>query len=215
MNRVVREQVAGSLYQALCGLIGDNETANNVYKKYPTVKLLEQTNIPELCGVKGIGPIYAKRIKSAISIAKHYQIGQKDSKPIHSPEDSYDSFMPLLEHKQKECIMVMSLNTRNHVISIDQIYEGSLNATSIRIGELFIPAIKCGAAAVIMAHNHPSGDPAPSPDDITITKAVIKAGKLLDIQVLDHLVLGANRFISLNRKGLGFNHGEMKREGWE
>ena len=96
------------------------------------------------------------------------------------------------------------LNTRNRVIKIEMIYRGSLNSSQVRVGELFKDAIRRNAAAVIVVHNHPSGDPTPSPDDVAITRAMVEAGRLLDIQVLDHLVIGSGRFVSLKERGLGF-----------
>ena len=96
------------------------------------------------------------------------------------------------------------LNTRNHVQKIESVYRGSLNTSQVRVGEVFKAAIRVNAAAIIVVHNHPSGDPTPSPDDLAITRAIVEAGKLLDVQVLDHLVIGQGRFISLKERGLGF-----------
>ncbi|GAB4566170.1 MAG: hypothetical protein Kow0047_17360 [Anaerolineae bacterium] len=99
---------------------------------------------------------------------------------------------------------VILLDTRNRVMGIETIYRGSLNAAVVRIGELFKPAIRANSAALIMAHNHPSGDPSPSPEDIRLTRDAVAAGRLLSIDVLDHLVLGHGRFISMKERGLGF-----------
>lgn len=98
----------------------------------------------------------------------------------------------------------MQLNTRNHYMSTDTVYRGSLNSSQVRVGELFKGAVRRNAATIIVAHNHPSGDPTPSPDDIAVTRAIIEAGKLLDIEVLDHLVIGGGKFVSLKQRGLGF-----------
>jgi len=94
---------------------------------------------------------------------------------------------------------------RNRVIDIVEIYHGSLNSAQVRVGELFKPAIQRMSAAIILVHNHPSGDPTPSPDDVAVTRAVVQAGKLLDIDTLDHLVIGRGRFVSLKERGLGFD----------
>ncbi|MCK4489060.1 MAG: hypothetical protein KAU23_02310, partial [Anaerolineales bacterium] len=140
--------------------------------------------------------------------------GQKLANPtynepvvIHSPEDAADLVQYEMSALTQEELRVIILNTRNHVIKIVTLYKGSLNSSQIRVGEIFRPAIRLNAAAIIVAHNHPSSDPSPSPDDICITRAIIKAGKLLDIQTLDHLIIGGNRFVSLNRRGLGFDEG--------
>ena len=99
---------------------------------------------------------------------------------------------------------VILLDTRNRVIDIASVYRGSLNSSQVRVGELFKTAIRRNCAALIVVHNHPSGDPAPSPDDIAITRALVQAGKLLDVEVLDHLVIGRGRYVSLKERGLGF-----------
>lgn len=124
---------------------------------------------------------------------------------IHSPEDSADLVTCEMQSLIQEELWVMLLTTRNQVIKIEKIYKGSLNSSQVRVGELFRAAIVESAAALIVVHNHPSGDPSPSPDDVAITKEIIKAGKLLDIQVLDHLIIGQGKFVSLNRRGLGFS----------
>ena len=105
----------------------------------------------------------------------------------------------------QEQLRLILLDTRNQVLRTPTLYVGSLNTTVIRVGELFRAAIRENAAAFIVAHNHPSGDPAPSPEDIAITRQIVQAGKLLDVEVLDHIVIGHNRFVSLKQRGLGFD----------
>lgn len=128
----------------------------------------------------------------------------KDKPRIQSPEDAGVLLGDMAQHEQ-EHLDVLLLNTRNEVIHRFNIYKGSLNSSSIRITELFREAVKKNAAAIIVAHNHPSGDPTPSPEDVGVTREIVKAGKLLDIDVLDHLIIGHGRFISLKGKGLGFD----------
>src|SRR5579871_7046008 len=96
------------------------------------------------------------------------------------------------------------LFTKNHVVDSLVVYKGSLNSSVVRIGELFREAVKQNCAAIVVVHNHPSGDPTPSPEDIAITRDAVQAGKLLEIEVLDHLVIGQQRFVSLKERGLGF-----------
>jgi DNA repair protein RadC len=105
---------------------------------------------------------------------------------------------------KQEHLRVLLLDTRNQLIRITEVYQGSLHTSLIRIGEIFRDAVRENAASVIVAHNHPSGDPSPSPEDVAVTRAMIDAGRLLDIEVLDHLVIGTGRFVSLKSKGLGF-----------
>jgi DNA repair protein RadC len=97
------------------------------------------------------------------------------------------------------------LDTRNKLIKIVEIYRGSLNSSFIRIGEIFRDAIRTNAASLIVVHNHPSGDPTPSPEDVAVTREIVAAGKLLDLEVLDHIIIGNNNFLSLKSKSLGFD----------
>ncbi len=188
-------EIAGELYQSCKG----------------NLRKLGKDSIPE--DIEGIGKVTSARILAAI------QLGQKLTNPpnnesvaIHSPEDAADLVQYEMSALTQEELRVIVLNTRNHVIKVKTIYRGSLNSSLVRIGEIFKPAIKYNGAAIIVVHNHPSSDPSPSPQDVSLTRELIKAGKLLDTQVLDHLIIGGNAFISLNRRGLGFNHLEEKEE---
>jgi DNA repair protein RadC len=105
---------------------------------------------------------------------------------------------------EQEEVRTVLLDTRNRVLGTPMIYRGSLNATSMRVGEMFREAIRTNSASVIVAHTHPSGDPTPSAEDVQVTRALVQAGKLLDIDVLDHLVISHNRYVSLKERGLGF-----------
>ena len=106
----------------------------------------------------------------------------------------------------QEYLYVILLDTRNRLIGQPrEVYHGSLNTSLIRVGEVFREAIKANAAGMIVVHNHPSGDPSPSPEDVAVTRTLVEAGKLLDIDLLDHLVIGRHRFVSLKERGLGFS----------
>ena len=124
---------------------------------------------------------------------------------IHSPKDAYNilkCFMSLLDHEE---LWVVNMDTRNRIMSMIALYKGSVNSSQVRVGEVFNQAILDKSPAIIVAHNHPSGDPSPSPDDVAVTRAIIHAGKLLDIDVIDHLVLGRDHYVSLKERGLGFD----------
>jgi DNA repair protein RadC len=124
---------------------------------------------------------------------------------IHSPSDAaiiLTCFIGNLDHEE---LWVVDLDTRNRVMQLVALYKGSINSSQVRVAEVFRQAIVDNAPAIIVAHNHPSGDPSPSPDDVAVTRAIVQAGKLLDIDVLDHLVIAKSGFISLKERGLGFS----------
>ena len=125
---------------------------------------------------------------------------------IKSPNDAATLLMVEMSHLDQEQMRVVCLNTKNQFQKIHMVYQGSLNAASIRIGEIFKEPLRLNSAAIIVAHNHPSGEPTPSPEDVLVTREIVAAGNLLDCEVLDHLVIGQGRWISMREKGLGFNN---------
>ena len=123
---------------------------------------------------------------------------------VKSPQDCANvlSDMGFLEQEQ---MRVVSMNTKNHILDVATVYQGSVNTTVIRVAELMRPVIALNASACIVAHNHPSGDPTPSPEDVAVTKQIVEGAKILDIDLLDHLVIGRDgRFVSLKERGMGF-----------
>jgi DNA repair protein RadC len=123
---------------------------------------------------------------------------------IHSPQDAFSILQPFLGPLNREEMWVINLDTRNRVMNLVKLYQGSVNMSQVRVAEVFRQAITDNAPSIVVAHNHPSTDPSPSPDDIAVTRAIVQAGKLLDIDVLDHLVVCSERFVSLKERGLGF-----------
>lgn len=123
---------------------------------------------------------------------------------INSPADAAELLKPFIGNLEHEELWVLVLDRRNRVIQLVRLYQGSVSSSQVRVGEVFRQAIIEQASAVIIAHNHPSGDPTPSPDDVAVTRAIVQAGKLLDVDVLDHLVVCADRHVSLKERGLGF-----------
>lgn len=202
--RTIKERVGNSYYEALLAITNHSEVARKIEQRYSNAGALHRAGYRELMEIEGVGEAMSKRILGAIALSTHAIV--QDTKPIvHSPEDAADLVQHEMSLLDQEELRVILLNTRNHVLGIKTIYRGSLNSSQVRVAELFRPAIRENAACIVVIHNHPSGDPAPSPDDISITKSIIEAGKLLDIHVLDHLIIGQGRFISLNRRGLGFS----------
>jgi len=123
---------------------------------------------------------------------------------IHSPQEAAYLFMPKLEALDQEELWIMALTTRNTVLEMSQVYRGSVNQSQVRIAEVIRRNVILNAPALIIAHNHPSGDPTPSPDDVAVTRAIREACRLLDIELLDHLVIGSGRYVSLKERRLGF-----------
>ncbi len=166
---------------------------------------LHRATFDEVCQQKGIGPAKAAQIKAAIELGRRLAASQPQERPqITSPADAAALVQYEMSALEQEELRVFLLDTRNRVLDIRTVYRGSLNSSQVRVGELFRDAIRKNAAAIIVAHNHPSGDPTPSPDDVAVTRAIVEAGKLLDISVLDHLVIGQGRFVSLKERDLGF-----------
>ncbi|MEK7808848.1 MAG: DNA repair protein RadC [Chloroflexota bacterium] len=159
----------------------------------------------DLCKVKGIGPAKAAQLKSAVELGRRLAAATPNERPlITSPADAANLFMYEMRALDQEEVRIALLDVRNRLIGTHTVYRGSLNTSMIRVGEIFREAIKQNAASVIVVHNHPSGDPSPSPDDVAVTRMMCEAGKLLDVSVHDHIIIGQNRFISLKERGLGF-----------
>ncbi len=167
---------------------------------------LHRASYEELCARKGIGPAKAAQLKAAIELGRRMAVPAPEERPtIQSPEDAAGLLLYEMGALEQEHLRVLLLDTRNRLMRTVEVYQGSLNASLVRVGEVLRDAVRSNAAAVIIAHNHPSGDPTPSPEDVALTRAVVEAGDLLDIEVLDHLVIGKGRFVSMKSRGLGFD----------
>lgn len=153
--------------------------------------------------VKGIGEAKAITVLAAIELGRRIAVLEPSQRvTIRTPDDVASMLMPRFRYESREHFLAVLLSTKNHVLKTAVISIGSLNASIVHPRELFREAINSRAAAVILVHNHPSGDPTPSPEDIALTRKLVEAGNLLDIPVLDHLVLGDGKYISLKEKGI-------------
>jgi DNA repair protein RadC len=190
------------------GVAGENvlELASRLLQDYHGITGLHRAPFAQVCQEHGIGQAKAAQIKAALELGHRLRVESPDELPtIHSPGDAADLVMFRMGALEQEELDVILLDVRNHVVHIEPIYRGSVSSSQVRVGEVFKEAVRRNAVSIIVVHNHPSGDPTPSPDDVVITRQIVAAGKLLDIQVLDHLVIGMNRWISLKERGLGFN----------
>lgn len=189
------------------GASGENvvRVAERLLARYQGLPGIAQATIDELCQEKGIGPAKAVEIKAALELGRRLLVAAPHERPqVRAPADAANLLMAEMSLLSQEHLRVVLLDTRNRVLGIPTIYIGSLNAASVRVGEIFREAIRANSAAMIVVHNHPSGDPTPSPDDVQVTRLIVEAGSLLHIDVLDHLVIGRQRFVSLKERGLGF-----------
>lgn len=167
---------------------------------------LQRLTFEELTSIHGFGEAKAAQLKAALEIGRRLLLAQPEQRPqISSPADVAALLMLEMSHLEQEHLRVVLLNTKNHVLKIETVYIGSINSSAVRIGEVFKAALRQNAAALIVVHNHPSGDPTPSPEDVAVTRQLVEAGKLLDVEVLDHLVIGQGRWVSLRERRLGFS----------
>lgn len=167
---------------------------------------LARASTTELTSEHGIGEAKAAQLKAAFELGRRLLVTAPAERPqVRSPADAAQLLMAEMALLEQEHLRLVLLDTKNAVLAIPTVYVGSLNTSMIRVGELFRYALRENCAALIVAHNHPSGDPAPSPEDVIVTRRIVEAGQLLDIEVLDHLIIGHGRFVSLKERGLGFD----------
>ena len=193
-----------STLELLSLVTGDAEAAANLLASNDIADMMKMS-CAEMTKTKGIGRKRSYQILAALELGRRsLTTAPIERTQIRAPADAGDIFMADMQNLTQEELRVMVLDTRNRILAVPTIYKGSLNTTWIRTAEVFKPCISRDGAAIIVAHNHPSGDPSPSSEDISLTKEIINAGKLLDIEVLDHLIIGHQRFISLRERGLAF-----------
>lgn len=166
---------------------------------------LQRADFEELARRRGMGEAKTAQLKAALEIGRRLLLASGEERfQIRSPSDAAQLMQIEMSHLDQEQLRAICLDTKNRVQKIQTVYVGSLNASMVRIGEVFKEAIRLNSASIIVVHNHPSGDPTPSPEDIVVTRQMIEAGRLLDIDVLDHLVIGNGRFVSMRERGLAF-----------
>jgi len=166
---------------------------------------LAKADFSELAGMKGLGPAKASQLQAALELGRRLVVASPTVRPqITSPADAANLLMLEMDVLAQEHLRVILLDTKHFVLGSPTIYQGNAGAAIIRPAEVFKPAIRENATAIIVTHNHPSGDPTPSPEDVQVTQRLVEAGKLLDIAVLDHLIFGQQRYVSLKERGIAF-----------
>ncbi|MFD1038623.1 DNA repair protein RadC [Virgibacillus byunsanensis] len=176
--------------------------SNRLLMHFEGLNLLKDATIEELTAIRGIGTAKGVLVLSAIELGKRMnQYKPNDRYIIRSPEDGAEYIMEEMRNLNQEHFVVLFLNTKNQIIHRQTIFIGSLNASIVHPREVYREAVKRSAASIICAHNHPSGDPTPSQEDIHVTRRLVESGKMIGIELLDHLVIGDRKFVSLKEKG--------------
>jgi DNA repair protein RadC len=189
------------------GVPGENavQVGQRLLQKFGGISGLHRAPFNELCNQHGIAEAKAAQIKAAIELGRRLTLESPEERPvINSPADAAALVQYEMSALEQEHLRVLLLDRRNRVLEVVEIYRGSVNSSQVRVGEIFKEAVRKNASGIVVIHNHPSGDPTPSPDDVAVTRAIVQAGKLLDVDVLDHLVIGQGRWVSLKERGLGF-----------
>jgi DNA repair protein RadC len=181
------------------------DLANRLLVTYGGLVGLSRVSFGELCDVHGLGEAKACQLKAALEMGRRLLVAQPEERlQVRTPADLAPLLMLEMAPLDQEVLRVVLLNTKNQVVRFVDVYRGSLNSSLVRISEVFKEAVRVNAAAIIVSPNHPSGDPTHSPEDARVTEQIVAAGKLLEIEVLDHLVVGERSYVSLREKRLGF-----------
>ncbi len=171
--------------------------------EFGSIKGVATASAEQLARVKGLGEVKAGQIKAAIEFGNRLSLFTEDAKPsIGGPRDVANLLMPDLRYQKKEILKSLLLDTKNRVLAIRTVSIGDLSSSIVHPREVFKDAVVISAAALIVAHNHPSGDPTPSGEDVAVTKRLIGAGEIMGIDLLDHIVIGDGVFVSLKERGL-------------
>ena len=189
------------------GVGGENvlTMAQRILASFGGLGGLARADVSQLAAEHGLGPAKSAQILAALELGRRLMAESPEERwQIRAPSDAANLLMPRLGYEEQEHFVVLFLDTRNRVTDQETLYIGSLNTSLVRIAEVFRGAVRRHCAAIIVAHNHPSGDPTPSPEDVALTRRLVDAGKLLEVDVLDHLVIGNNRYVSLRERSLGF-----------
>ena len=177
------------------------ELASKLLAKYGGLAGLMRAEFSELCNEHGLGVAKAAQLKAALEIGRRMGMLQSEERyQIRSSSDAANLVMQDMMYLDHEQMRIIVLDTKNQVIENIARYQGTVNSSVLRAAEVFRPAVIRNCPGVIVCHNHPSGDPSPSPEDIAVTKQLVEAGIHLDIELIDHIIIGSHRFISLKER---------------
>ncbi len=182
--------------------------ASRLISQFGGLDGLARASFRELSSVHGMGEAKTAQLKAALELGRRLLATSSDARvTIHSPQDVANLLIAEMSFLDQEHFRVLLLNTKNQILGMTEVYKGNVNSAVIRASEVFQEAVRSNCPAIILVHNHPSGDPTPSPEDVQVTRQLIEAGKLMDIEVLDHVVIGqagSGGFVSLKERRLGF-----------
>ena len=181
--------------------------AQRALATFGSLRGLARATLTELSAISGVGQVKAVELQAALELGRRLAVMAPDERPaIHSPREVVNVVFSEMVMLEQEELWLLLLNSKNQVLAIRRLYKGTLSSSAVRVAELFRAAIRENAASIVITHNHPSGDPSPSPEDIKITGEAVRAGQLLDVEVLDHVVIGSSRdrYVSMKERGLGF-----------
>lgn len=178
------------------------QLSNRLLRHFDGLRLLKDASVEEITQIKGIGQAKAIQIMASLELGRRVgRLQFEDRYVIRSPEDAANYMMEEMRFLTQEHFVCLYLNTKNQVMHRQTVFIGSLNASIVHPREVFREAFRRSAASIIALHNHPSGDPGPSREDIDVTKRLVECGKIIGIELLDHIIIGEHKFVSLKEKG--------------
>ena len=192
--------------ELLAVLWGSTDAAGEAIARHGSLAELSRADLLELVAVPGIGAARAAQLVAAFELGRRSSVSAPGVRwSVRAPRDVADRLLPEMAALEREELRVLLLNTKNCVLRETTVYVGNVSAAIVRVAELFRDAVRAHAAGVILVHNHPSGDPEPSADDLHLTAEAVAAGRLLDVAVLDHVILARDGHVSLRDRGVSFD----------
>ena len=194
---------AAELIACLLHVPNAHIVAINMLEHFGSLAAVLNANQAELTAVRGIGPKQALRVQAALELGNRLATERADRKRLFSPQDVGNYLIPLIAHKEQEHFLVLLLDGNNNIIKTTTLYIGQVNQVNIRAAEVFREAIRANAVAIIIAHNHPSGNSLPSPEDVALTNKIRVLGETLELELMDSFIITPDRATSLKQRGLG------------